>query len=288
MEMSQTEAREFFKSQIVYVYHDVIDSIGHKRASEKQTLSSIETGAIPELKKLIKFLHSTVNISRVFITADHGFIYNDRSIAEKEFEPSIPGDAMIETLKNRHGFLDKPTTLESGYCIPFNKVNKIKSDKYVIIPDGVNRYHRQGAGGQFVHGGGSLQELVVPVIESHSKKTKAIPKVKPVLLTPSLAVVSNSLSIQLLQENPISNSEKECTVVIGLFDGNDPVSNLEELRLNATSDQPSMRISRVNLILLPNQADKSRFTLRVYDVDDPLNRLIEKDVENSTLYGTDF
>src|SRR5690606_11851568 len=100
---------------------------------------------------------------------DHGFIYNDRSIEEKEFEPSLPGDANINTLKNRHGILASYQKPESGYCIPFNKVNKIKSDAFVLIPDGVNRYHRQGAGTRFVHGGGSLQELVVPVIESRRK-----------------------------------------------------------------------------------------------------------------------
>jgi hypothetical protein len=112
--------------------------------------------------------------------------------------------------------------------------------------------------------------------------------VNPLLLTMKLMVVSNTLKLQILQENPVSNTEKERTIHLGLYDGNDLVSNLQELQLNETSEQPSKRISSVSLVLLPGQADKPRFTLRVFDPEDPLNRLIEKDVDNSTLYGTDF
>ena len=288
VELSQADAREVFKSQVVYVYHDVIDSIGHKRASEKQTFGSIETAAFPELARLIKYLHSSMNVSKVLVTADHGFIYNDQKIEEKDFEPSIPGDSNIGSLKNRYGILEKEHKPESGYCIPFNKTNKIKYDGYVIIPDGVNRYHRQGAGTRFVHGGGSLQELVVPVIESSRRRADISRKVNPVLLTSKLLVVSNTLRIQLLQENPVSNAEKERTILVGLYDGNDQVSNIEEVLMKETSEQPSKRMFSVTLVLLPGQANKSRFTLRIFDSEDPLNRLIEKDAENSTLYGRDF
>jgi uncharacterized protein (TIGR02687 family) len=287
-ELSEKERREVFKAQVVYVYHDVIDAIGHKRPTEEQTFRVIESTALSELAWLVKHIHATLAVARVIVTADHGFIYNDRSIAEKEFEPSLPGDANINTLKNRHGILETWQKPESGYCIPFNKVNKIKSDAFVLIPDGVNRYHRQGAGTRFVHGGGSLQELVVPVIESRRKTIKAVQKVNPILLTMKLTVVSNTLKLQILQENPVSNTEKERTIKLGLYDGNDLVSNLPEVQLNETSEQPSKRISNVSLVLLPGQADKPRFTLRVFDPEDPLNRLIEKDVDNSTLYGTDF
>jgi uncharacterized protein (TIGR02687 family) len=287
-ELPEKERREVFKAQVVYVYHDVIDAIGHKRPTEEQTFRVIESTALTELAWLVKHIHATLAVARVIVTADHGFIYNDRSIAEKEFEPSIPGDANINSLKNRHGILDKQQELESGYCIPFNKVNKIKSDTFVIIPDGVNRYHRQGAGTRFVHGGGSLQELVVPLIESRRRTVRTVQKVNPLLLTQKLTVVSNTLKVQILQDNPVSNTEKERTIHLGLYDGNDLVSNTQEILLNEVSEQPSKRIFIASLVLEPGQADKPRFTLRVFDPEDPLNRLIEKDVENSTLYGTDF
>lgn len=288
LDIDEKEARSIFKSRVVYVYHDVIDAIGHKRPTEKQTFDMVESTALTELAKLVKHIHSTLAVAKVFVTADHGFIYNDYGIKEKEFDPPIPGDSNLETFKNRFGLLKEKQELESGYCIPFNAVNKIKSEGYVIIPDGVNRYHRQGAGTRFVHGGGSLQELVVPVIESRKRSVKSIQKVMPLLLSQKLTVVSNTLKLQLLQENPISNTEIERTMMVGLYDGNDLVSNLEEITMKQASEQPSQRIYTVSLVLMPGQANKSRFSLRVFDKDDEFNRLIEKDVENSTLYGTDF
>jgi hypothetical protein len=48
---------------------------------------------------------------------------------------------------------------------------------FVTIPHSVNRYRKQGVGHQFVHGGGSLQEVVVPVIESSRKREEVVTKV---------------------------------------------------------------------------------------------------------------
>jgi uncharacterized protein (TIGR02687 family) len=287
-DLGEKEKREIFKSPVIYIYHDVIDGIGHKRVSEQQTFDTVENVAVKKLAKAVGYIISTLGVSKVIVTADHGFVYNDCKIEEKDFEPDIPGDANLDTFKNRHGITTTLIKPESGYCVPFNRMNKIKSESFVIIPDGVNRYHRAGAGTRFVHGGASLQELIVPVIEIRKRHDKAIQKVNPLLLTQKPSVVSNTLKIQILQDNPVSTTEKERTICIGLYYGNDLVSNLEEITMNESSDQPSKRIFSVNLLLLPNQADKTRLTLRVFDPEDPLNRLIEKDVENSTLYGTDF
>ena len=285
--MSQLEARQLFKSKVVYVYHDVIDAIGHKKASERNVLPMVPA-AIDELKKLVKYLHSSLNVNRVLVTADHGFIYTDRANRETDFEPDMKNDLNLELQTNRYGFLDKEEKPESGYCFPFTQTNVVSHDKFVVIPPSVNRYHRQGATVQYVHGGGSLQELIVPVIESKYRKNKPVERVNPVLLTRSPRVVSNSLRIQLLQENPVSKDEKERVLNVGLYDGNDLASNLVEIKMNSPADSPSQRIYTADLVLLPGEGDKNRFTLRVFDPEDTLNRLIETEVTNNTLYGADF
>lgn len=285
--MNQQDARQVFKSKVVYVYHDVIDAIGHKKASERNVMPMVPT-AIEEIKKLVKYLHASLNVARVIVTADHGFIYTDRAIRETDFEPDMKGDLNLDLQTNRYGFLETEDKPESGYCFNFSKTNQVVYDKYLVIPPSVNRYHRQGATVQYVHGGGSLQELVVPVLESKYRKNRSIERVNPVLLTRSPKVVSNSLRIQLLQENPVSKDEKERVVVVGLYDSNDPASNLVEVKMNSASDSPSQRIYTADLILLPGEGEKNRFTLRVFDPEDTLNRLIETEVTNNTLYGADF
>ena len=69
---------------MVYIYHDVIDATGDKKPSERRTFEAVKD-AINELKIFVKMLHSSYNVSKVIITADHGFLYNDREIEENKF-----------------------------------------------------------------------------------------------------------------------------------------------------------------------------------------------------------
>lgn len=285
--LSRAEATQIFKSKVVYIYQDVIDAIGHKKASERQVLQ-IVPALISELKKLVNRIHATYSVSKILITADHGFIYSDHPIQEKDFEPDMRDDINIDTQTNRYGFLEKEEIPESGYCFHFSKTSKMICDRYVIIPPSTNRYHRSGATVQYVHGGGSLQELVVPVIESRYRKNRLVEKVVPMLLSKNLKVVSNSLKVQLLQESPVTKDRKERTIELGLYDGNDLVSNSVELKLKSTSENPSQRIFATELYLNPGEGSKTRFMLRVFDPEDQLNRLIEVEVSNNTLYESDF
>lgn len=285
--LSQADARQVFKSKLVYIYHNVIDAIGHKTASERNVLPIVPK-AIEDLKKLVKYLHTSLNVYRVLVTADHGFIYTDQPIQEKDYEPDMRGDINIDTQTNRYGFLEKQETPESGHCFHFSKTSKMICDRYVVIPPSTNRYHRSGATVQYVHGGGSLQELVIPVIESRYRKNRPVEKVLPMLISRTPKVVSNSLKVQLVQEHPVTKDLKERTIQLGLYDGNDLVSNLAELKMNSTAENPSQRMFAADLYLNPGEGSKTRFSLRIFDPEDTLNRLIEVEVTNNTLYESDF
>jgi hypothetical protein len=280
------EIREIFKSPVVYVYHDVIDATGDKRASERKTFEAV-TSAIEELKKFVKNLHASYNVARVLITADHGFLYNEREIEEKDKEnptglPTIISHNRYEVVSG-HG---KPSV---GYKIPLGATTKFKEDLFVVIPESVNRYKKQGAGHKYVHGGGSLQELVVPVIESSRKRQEVAKRVKPMLIqSGSLRIVSNILRLNILQQNKVSRLEKEAQVTVGLYKDFELVSNQVTLQLNSTSEQPSDRLHRAELILLSSAAGESFLKLKIVDVEDKLNPLIEERVENNTLIQLDF
>src|SRR5690606_5760859 len=125
-------------------------------------------------------------------------------------------DALIT--HNRYVVTLEEIQPEMGYLIPLSATTKFKDELYVTIPQSVNRYKKQGVGHQFVHGGGSLQELVVPIIESSRKRHEITQKVKPVLIQRgALRIVSSILRTQLLQENKVSRFEKEVTLSIGLY-----------------------------------------------------------------------
>ena len=63
-------------------------------------------------------------------------------------------------------------------------LQNLRTNVIVNIPSSVNRslYQEQGVGHQFAHGGGSLQELVVPLIESSRKLKDVTKKVTPKII----------------------------------------------------------------------------------------------------------
>ena len=281
------ELREIFKNKVVYIYHDVIDATGDKKSSERRTFKAV-TEAINEIKQLVPRLHASYNVARILITADHGFIYNDRTIEDKDKQPASGLNA-IQT-HNRFEIVDDKKEPEMGYKIPLSATTKFKENLSVVIPLSINRYRRQGGGHQFVHGGGALQELLVPIIESSRKRVEVAQKVKPVLgKRGDLRIVSSVLRVSLLQEKKVSGFEKELTVVVGIYKDSSLVSNEETVVMNGTSDAPSERMHRMDLILLP-EIGASILKLKVFDKEDTdkLNPLIEEIVKNNTLIESDF
>jgi hypothetical protein len=283
---SQDKNREIFKNSVVYIYHDVIDSTGDKKGSERRTFDVVPS-AIDEIKRLVKSLHATFNVSKVIITSDHGFLYNDREIEDKDLE-SI-SDPNPTTSHNRYFITSSKSQQPLAYSIPLSRTTAFNDDVFVTIPHSVNRYRKQGVGHQFVHGGGSLQEVVIPVIESSRKREEVVTKVKPTLINNgNLKVVSNVIRLNILQENKVSRMEKELTISTGLYQNNTLVSNEIISTLNFTSDSPTERVVKIELTLGSDIPKNSFLKLKVFDLEDKLNPLIEELVQNNTLIQSDF
>lgn len=280
---TKQENRELFKADVVYIYHDCIDKVGHK-GDERSTFHAART-AINELARMVKLIHGGFNVTKVIVTADHGFLYNDTDIQDKD-KYDIEDNEIVEA-GARHYItpLHKPVT--NGYKIPLYKVSRFQEPFDVVIPYSVNRFRRSGARYTFTHGGGSLEELVVPVIQSSRKDEKVQRKVKPLLVSRNLSVVSNTLKFQLIQENPLSATEKERSLLIGLYNDLTPVSNIVELTLNATGELPTERAYTVTLNLQA-KVEKTMLRLKIFDREDQLNPLLEENVKNSTLIQRDF
>lgn len=282
---SQQANRDIFKSSLVYIYHDCIDAVGDKRPSERNSFKAVADG-IAELAAMVKKLHSSYNVSRVIITADHGFIYNDRTIKEADKELLNEEGAILT--HNRYAIIKNDRKQDLGYKIPLKQTNRIESDLFVLVPKSVNRYKKQGVGHQFVHGGASLQELIVPVIESTRKRTEVIKKVKPVLISKNLRVVSNILRFQILQDQRVSRNEKEREILVGLYRDLELVSNQVTIQMSSTSELPSERSFGCELMLRGDIGNVSLLKLKIYDKDDDLNPLIVQEVINNTLIESDF
>jgi uncharacterized protein (TIGR02687 family) len=284
--LNQTAKREIFKKPVVFVYHDVIDATGDKKPSERRTFDVVKD-AVNELKYFTKLLHSSYNVGKVIITSDHGFLYNDNEIEEKGLE-QLPTIDVIQS-HNRYYLTASKSLRDLGYSLPLAATTIFKDDIFVTVPLSVNRYRKQGVGHQFVHGGGSLQELVIPLIESSRKREEVTQKVTPLIINKgALKVVSNILKLNILQEQEVSRTHKERTLMVGLYNNLKLVSNEEQMVLNFTSEAPSERMGRIELLLAAEASNETFLKLKIFDTEDKLNPLIEERIQNNTLIQTDF
>jgi uncharacterized protein (TIGR02687 family) len=277
--------RELFKSNVVYVYHDIIDKTGHK-GNERDTFRAVET-AVEDLAKLVNSILRSFNVAKVIVTSDHGFLYNDFDIAE--VDKNVMEDSEIVESDARHYITKDHEELLIGYKIPLFNVSTYEEPYYVAIPDAVNRFKKSGSRYRFTHGGGSLQELVVPVIECTRRDESVKKKVdfKITTLDKDLKVVSNTLRMGIIQNNPISASEKERVIEIGIYVNDSLVSETVILKLNSTDPKPSNRIQNISLVLNKSTVS-SVLKLKIYDVEDKLNAIIEQNIINSTIISRDF
>ena len=167
LDREKARKKYFNEKKIVYIYHNVIDATGDDPKTEMQTFSAVSK-AIDELKNLVTKVHASYAVSRVLVTSDHGFLFNYKKLPAASFQSAPKGSHVKQS--NRY-ILTKDTKLVSN-SIQFNlsDSSNIESDLKVVIPKAINRYKRQGSGAHFVHGGASLQEMIIPLIESTRKK----------------------------------------------------------------------------------------------------------------------
>ena len=273
---------------MVYVYHNDIDITGDNSTSEHRTFNAVED-AIQELTELVKHIHASLHVAKVIVTADHGFLFNSRILADADLQP-LPSNLPIVEEKTRDFLTEDKVDTDLAYCIPVSMTMDVESSYWISIPKSVNRFRASG-GRQFVHGGGSLQELVVPVIESRRGREAVSQGVGIEILQPErLRVVSNTLRVNILQADVVDATHKAITITAGLYSdqGGELVSNVETHALDRTVEEPSGRMFQLNFNVTSGGQDHAFLKLKIFEEGDVMNPLKEQRVENKTLINSDF
>ena len=157
---------------VLYVYHNRIDATGDKRESEERVFEAVEE-TLQELIRLIKKL-TNANASNLLVTSDHGFIYQNRAIGESDFSGvDAEGDQIL--FRDRRFVLGKGLAEASSLHRFSPEQLGLAGEVEVQIPRSINRLRLKGSGSRFVHGGASLQEVVIPVLKVNKKRQSASP-----------------------------------------------------------------------------------------------------------------
>jgi uncharacterized protein (TIGR02687 family) len=262
MEKGKDKGREFVKPhKVVYVYHDLIDLIGDKRGSETKTFEAT-ANAIKELSELVSFIVNNLNGSTIFVTADHGFMYQESALDEADrhtVEEGMPG-----VLKPKKRYILGHGMWQMQNAWGGNTATTAGTDEGAgsldfLVPKGAGRFHFVG-GARFVHGSAMPQEIVVPVIvvkESDTEKAKAR-QVEVSLLGSSNKVVTNKQRFEFIQTEAVSERVLPVTLLLSIRDGDRSISDEQILTFDSTSPMLDERKRSVMLTLAAGSYDRTK------------------------------
>ncbi len=279
-------------ARVVYIYHDVIDAIGDKAATELQTFKAARQ-AINELNTLVAKVINGFGVTRVVITADHGFLSQMTSP-----EDGVKSSLLIEP----NGTLEGKKRYLLGLNLPENENiwhGRIRdmvagdSDMEFWLPRGVSRFHFVG-GARFVHGGAMLQEICVPVLEVQELRGKKQlqnekVKVNVVPVHSSIKLVNAIDKIRFLQTDAVGERHKARSLRLYVVDKNDQkVSAVEKITLDSAAPSLDQRQQDV-VIKLSSQLfeRKEQYQLVLLDDEDGIE-LARYPVTIDLMFQNDF
>lgn len=251
--LKSEEVKEIFRDHdVIYVYHNQIDAIGDKIATEDRLADAVED-ALQDIVVMVRKLTSA-NASNILITADHGFIYQHRALEESDFSiAEVDGKVFV---RNRRFVLGQELSATDGLKKFSAAELGLSGDLDILIPNSINRLRVKGAGSRFVHGGASLQEIVVPVIRVGKSRESDVRQVDVQIISGGKSMItSGQIAVVLYQLQPTSDKLHPRQLRAGLYaaDG-ELISDVQELTFGLSSENPREReMSRK--FLLSRKAD---------------------------------
>lgn len=239
---------------VVYIYHDTIDEAGHLGSS---IFIACDT-AIVELKNMVRIIANEWGGVNIIITSDHGFLYTYSPLTEDDkVDKTTESDQDVE-IGRRYAIMKKGT--HPQYLLPVKFLGG-NTAYDAFAPRESIRIKMKGGGLNFVHGGISLQEMVVPVIEYHFlrnqskeyRKNKSKYDTKPVeisLLSANRKISNMIFSLNFYQRDAVGGNRETATYQLYLTDSSGKaISDVQKIIADKTSNNGQERTFRCSFNL---------------------------------------
>ncbi|WP_347297574.1 BREX-1 system phosphatase PglZ type A [Dolosigranulum savutiense] len=263
--MKQKELREIFTGQdVVYVYHNQVDARGDAAKTEDEVFIACHE-AIKEIYALIRRLSSQANTHHFYITADHGFIYKRDKL---EAFDKISSTSKPNSLGQRYALSDQEWNI-AGVCS--TKIGKIlgnSDNRNITYPLASDIFKVAGAGQNFVHGGCSPQEMIVPLIEVKVERGKKETSIAELALVSLTSKITNPITtLDFVQTEPVSDMVKETQYrVYFISEDNEKISNENIVIADKKDTETVKRMFRLRFSFKNKQYNESqKYYLVVYD-----------------------
>ena len=243
---ANTEGREFIKPyNVIYIYSNHIDKTGDDKTSEGNVFEATET----EFQYLLRILKHINNMNgyNMIITADHGYLYQHNRLDESDFTDFSPTGTLYKT--NRRFVIGKNLSNNTSVQKWQGKSLGFADDTEVQIPKSINRIRIQGAGSRFVHGGASLQEIVVPVLEINKARKSDIEQVDIDIISGTSNITSNTFAVSFYQKQPVADKIQPRQIKAGFYTGaGQLISDVITLLFNSTISDAMAREKRQSFL----------------------------------------
>ncbi|MDU1116773.1 MAG: BREX-1 system phosphatase PglZ type A [Clostridium butyricum] len=261
--------------KLVYIYHNIIDATGDKANTEKDTFVAVER-AIEDISWLKDKITGWLGGVNIFVTADHGFLYQRSSLEECS---KINKEKIDIIDKNRRSIITKENKdIEGLFKVNLEYLSRENKGMYAYIPKSDMRFKTQGAGSNYVHGGATLQETIVPLIfykhkRSTYKNYKETKEVSLRLLNDRNKVTTLEFALTFFQVEQVSDEFISATYEIYMVDADDNIiSNKEKIIADSRNDRPDER----------NHIARIKLKQRIYSKRDSY-RLIVRNIDKDTI-----
>jgi len=199
---------------LIVIYHNRIDRIGDKRESEAETCQAVEQ-TFDDLEQILRKIASLKG-SQAVITADHGFLFQQEPVDAND-RAQFP-TAKELSFKNRRFALGTGIKASAGQKVFTADALGLSGNWEAVFPLGLDRFPRSGSGSRFVHGGTSLQEVVVPVIRLKRERKDESRVVEAELLRVPAKITMGKLTFGLFQLEPVEPKKRlPLQLRIGLY-----------------------------------------------------------------------
>ena len=216
--MSRNELRAYMADKsLVYIYHNVIDDAGEHNEAK---VFDVAPTAVDEILLLIRKLYNNLQISNFYVTADHGFLYRRNEVEESQKYSNVV--SLHPTEASKRYVLTDDKSLDIPYTVEFTLETVSDGAYKVISPYGYDLFKTQGSGLQYVHGGASLQEIVVPVIHlgelRAASNKEAVSPVGVRLKSITRKITNRSFTLEFEQYEKVEERKQAITCVTYLVD----------------------------------------------------------------------
>jgi uncharacterized protein (TIGR02687 family) len=295
LRMKKLERRDLVAGkEIIYIYHNAIDTIGDKPGTETKVFEACET-AIAELTAVVKIIVNDLSAANIYITSDHGFLYTYKPLDESQkiSRQTFKGD--VYELGRRYALTAIDTSAD--YLLPVRMDRTLGGTPTKgYAPQDTVRIKVPGGGENYVHGGISLQEMVVPVIvykgmRAGYKKYIEVQNPGLSLISESRKVTNLMFSLDFLQKQPIGDKVQPCNYSLHFTDDEGvPVSDFQTVIADRTSDNASDRVFRVRFTLKQMQYKRNKIYRLVIanDTDAPEEVEFRIDIAFADDFGFDL